>query len=68
MTEFTQSIREGKLNVCTTKSIYPLATSLGFESLARWQRDDGSFVTRFEIYAIAENQFLIISHSIVLIF
>lgn len=62
MTELRQNIREGKLNVMLQPKIN-LSTGevVGFESLARWQRDDGSFVPPDEFIAIAETSGLIIS-------
>lgn len=61
MGELRNTIRDGKLSVMLQPKV-SLSTGkvVGFESLARWQRDDGSFVPPDEFIAIAEASGLII--------
>ena len=61
MAELRHAIRERKLSVMLQPKV-SLSTGkvVGFESLARWQRDDGSFVPPDEFIAIAEAAGLII--------
>lgn len=61
MAELRNAIRERKLSVMLQPKV-SLSTGkvVGFESLARWQQDDGSFVPPDEFIAIAEAAGLII--------
>lgn len=61
MGELRNAIRERKLSIMLQPKVC-LSTGkvVGFESLARWQRDDGSFVPPDEFIAIAEASGLII--------
>ncbi len=61
MGELRHTIRERKLSVMLQPKV-SLSTGkvVGFESLARWQRDDGSFIPPDEFIAIAEAAGLII--------
>ncbi|WP_339724394.1 EAL domain-containing protein [uncultured Paraglaciecola sp.] len=61
MGELRNTIREGKLSVMLQPKVC-LSTGkvVGFESLARWEREDGSFVSPDEFIAIAEASGLII--------
>jgi EAL domain-containing protein (putative c-di-GMP-specific phosphodiesterase class I) len=61
MGELRNSIRERKLSIMLQPKV-SLSTGkvVGFESLARWQLDDGSFVPPDEFIAIAEAAGLII--------
>lgn len=60
MGELRKTIRERNLSVALQPKV-SLSTGnvVGFESLARWQRDDGSFVPPDEFIAIAEASGLI---------
>ncbi|UJF20869.1 EAL domain-containing response regulator [Shewanella sp. OMA3-2] len=61
MGELRASIRERKLSVMLQPKVCLFSGEIvGFESLARWQRDDGSFVPPDEFIPIAEAAGLII--------
>jgi EAL domain-containing protein (putative c-di-GMP-specific phosphodiesterase class I)/CheY-like chemotaxis protein len=61
MGELRHTIRERKLSVMLQPKVsLSSGKVVGFESLARWQRDDGSFVPPDEFIAIAEAAGLII--------
>ncbi|WP_434926276.1 EAL domain-containing protein [Shewanella sp. HL-SH2] len=61
MGELRNSIRERKLSVMLQPKVCLCSGEIvGFESLARWQRDDGSFVPPDEFIPIAEAAGLII--------
>lgn len=61
MGELRNAIRERKLSIMLQPKVsLSSGKVVGFESLARWQRDDGSFVPPDEFIAIAEAAGLII--------
>ncbi|MDP5131723.1 MAG: EAL domain-containing protein [Paraglaciecola sp.] len=60
MGELRKAIRERKLTVMLQPKLALSSNKVvGFEALARWQRDDGSFVRPDEFIAIAETSGLI---------